>query len=537
MNLITRPENRPQLFLGFFLAAIGLVRLSLLGSGACSQGDEFRYWYTAQMLLAAAHGDLAGALAPMFDTAGRPGLALVQLPPVIVQSIVFKMTGLDPRCPDSLLVPQVWNVLVSLVGAWLFFRVGRRVFGFSAAKSAWLTVAFSLLTASTIYVRHLLPYDFALYLFLWIFLMVFDNKKPVWIGLFTAFAYSIYPGYFSLVLVVFLLFLFNKAEKPFSLNKLIKPVLGFSIGFISLLIFYEILSLISGKSFIGNSLFGGQEFLHYLQLKYDGGFTFLGDYLLLVEAIPGLLLALGSIIYFIKIVAKTARREPLNPLDLLAIGLLLCFLFQSLIGQMTGMKVFYGRLMRPISMAMVWLAGAVFYDFLKKMGQRVLTKNSISTIVMGCFLAHFVIFWIDLRAIGYPRDMFFAFGLSQSADGLDYDIRSKTPPKDGLLRVNDFGPITSYFNLPPENSWHPKAKIGFDSELVVVNFAAVPVPTPLRLHHEYPRGENFELLEIKQHYASFAPYFFEEDWNSRQEFILGWPLEIAIFKDKRMPNQ
>lgn len=535
-NSITRPENRPQLFLSLFLVAIGLVRLSLIGSGACSQGDEFRYWYTAQMLLGASKMDLAAALAPMFDTAGRPGLALVQLPPVIVQSIVFKLTGLDPRCPDSLLIPQVWNVLVSVVGGWLFYKVSNRVFGFSLKKSAWLTVAFSLLTASTIYVRHLLPYDIALYLFLWIFLLVFNNKKPFWIGLITAFAYSVYPGFYSLALVVLLLFFYKNIDRPLSFNKLIKPVLYFKLGFISLLIFYEILSRISGKSFIENSLFGGQEFLNYLQLKYDGSVSFLANYLLHVEAIPGLILMIGTFLFLIKTGLKIISRRSLNPLDLLAIGLVSAFIFQAAIGQISGMKVFYGRLMRPISMAMVWLAGAVFFVFLEKMGRFVFLKMAVSAIIIGCFLSQFSFFLEEIQRFGYPRDMLYEFGLSQPASGLDYDIRSKTPPNDGLRRFNQFE-TSSNFTLPPENSWHPKPKTVVDSSYIFMNFAALPVPFNQTLTKEFPSFMECQTLKWKSHFAGFEPYLFEEDWQRRKGFMHGRGPSISIFKEKKPSNQ
>ena len=138
----------------------------------------------------------------------------------------------------------------------------------------------------------------------------------------------------------------------------------------------------------------------------------------------------------------------------------------------------------------------------------------------------------DFRQIGYPRDMLYGFGLSQPADGLDYDIRSKTPPDDGLVRLDQFE-ASSFFTVPPTNAWRPKPKIMVDSTFLFLNFAAVPVPVRGVFDPEYPMGSDFKMLEIKRHFAGFAPYFFEEDWAGRIKFLQGRPLEMGIFRSKR----
>jgi hypothetical protein len=557
LKTLTLSQISPTRWLLLFFAILGGFRIAWLGSGACAMGDEFRYWYSAQMLLAASKFDLVGTLSPMFDTAGRPGLAIVQLPPILLQSIVFKITGLDPRSVESLWIPQIWNVGITLLGAWFFFKNSVRTFSFSEKNSAWMTVIFCLLTSSNFYVRHLLPYDVALCFFLFVLLKISKKINPIWIGFLTAFGYSIYPGYWPIGFAIFVVFftyntlIFSKIHIQNLFKKLhLKRAFSFIFGFILLILFYEILARISGKSFIENSLHGGTEFLHFLQLPFDGSVGFLLDYLWTVEGFGGVILIFFSMLFLIsisslwfaqkkyhhKITASTdlfPYLEKVSAIEIFVFSLLVAFLLQAVLGYLTGMKIFYGRLFKQFMPAIIWMSGAAFFIMFddKEPISRFLSFNKIIKVgVLTVFLSHFAAFHVNYSKLGYPRDVLNDFGFVQKTDGLEYDIRTKAPPDDQLRRVCEFEP-PSYFTMPPVGS---KKYEPLDSTLIsnlfFVNFNSLPVPSRGEFHAFVPEKTGDWWIS-KPHFGAFAPYIFEENPTERRIFLDKNELKIGIFQE------
>jgi len=114
--------------------------------------------------------------------------------------VLLLTTGLNPNSPPSLQVPQLFNVLVTSLNMLLLYKIYRRFF--QAGMALLGMVLYSSLINTNLYLRHLLPYDHALFFFLlalWLLLRL-TARSAGWkyglVGALVVFSYAVYPGYF-----------------------------------------------------------------------------------------------------------------------------------------------------------------------------------------------------------------------------------------------------------------------------------------------------------------------------------------------------
>src|SRR5262245_32979397 len=142
------------------LAAAAIYRLTLVGQGALAFVDETWYFKTVMTLQSLAAGDGHGALRDIASTLGRPGATIVRLPVAALQAIPLAF-GVAPSNPFSLLIPQVVNVLLSLAILYLVFDICL-ILSDDVPSAVVAATVYAALVNTNLYVRHVLPYDWAL---------------------------------------------------------------------------------------------------------------------------------------------------------------------------------------------------------------------------------------------------------------------------------------------------------------------------------------------------------------------------------------
>ena len=179
---------------------ITAVRISLIGKGTMAFVDEQRYVTAMLGLRALGEGHVLEFLRAINSMGARPGDGLWRVIPGLGQAVLLLTTGLNPNSPPSLQVPQLFNVLVMSLNMLLLYKIYRRFF--QAGMALLGIVLYSSLVNTNLYLRHLLPYDHALFFFLlalWLLLRL-TARSAGWkyglVGALAAFSYAVYPGYF-----------------------------------------------------------------------------------------------------------------------------------------------------------------------------------------------------------------------------------------------------------------------------------------------------------------------------------------------------
>lgn len=498
-----------------------LLRFSLLGKGANAFGDEFRYWYSAQLLLHLSHGDWTEALAQLFRANARPGLVLVNVPPVLLQGLWFQWMGLDPRSPASLLIPQVYFVLCSVAQWYCFYRLALRWTTLPQRSALAVSLAYALLSSSNFYLRHLLPYDLVLGGWLALLLYAGSCRQSWRLGLGAALLYLIYPGYWLLAPLSVLIW--HRNHTPKSRSQLwyagagaLVPLLGF-----------ELLARCTGGSLLTESSAAGAEYLHYLQ-HYDGDFGLLLDYLYTLEGVPGLLIAAGSLGFLCLCVRAEVRGALVWACGVLLAG----FVLQAAIGWGSDLKVFYGRLFK-MYLPFMTLAAAVFWlqglpDYLARLLPARAGKIGVYALWGGLLLAslvHFGRFYHLFQLLEYPRDVLYRLGFACNPKGSqDYDIWMDTPPPDGLQRVQEYQPAGNYATIPP--GWQARRPAGAE-RWILVNFTLLPCHfTGAYQPWEPPPG--MRRYWQGRHFMSWPAYWFEENLRGKRTYFGNAVLKMQV---------
>jgi hypothetical protein len=154
-----RTGRGKSLVLALLIVLAGYHTL-LLGKGALAWPDEHLYLRSIDTASALRRGDFRAAAAALAAWGSRPAEYLLRLPAAATQLAFQRSTGLTPVSPASLPIAAAQNVLVVFLLGLVFFKLSAKLLPSDGAVLA--TVAFSLLSASHMWIRHLVPYDAAL---------------------------------------------------------------------------------------------------------------------------------------------------------------------------------------------------------------------------------------------------------------------------------------------------------------------------------------------------------------------------------------
>lgn len=461
--------------------ALFLFRLSLISRGVYGWPDEKRYLSSLDAAFKIFAGNFAGACTDLSTTQGRPGDALLRVFPALLQVGLQRWFGMPTSDPASLLIPLFFNVIVSMLVAVVFYKIARRLFNSQPAGVALAgTVVFALLTNTNIYVRHLLPYDTSLLIFLVALLLALPATGPAageaattggsaglgrrravyfLIGGLVGLGYAVYPGYYFFPIVIFALLLFD-GSRPFLAPAKVLNLLGAGLAVILVLFFFEIVAEIGDTSYIAVSILLSGTIDNG---TFEEGFVFLPEYLLQVDTlIGGLLLVLTAVFlgHTLYRLARYRAAAKLSRLEMLVLLALAGYLFHATESAVFHKMVFYGRILH-LYMPFLALAGT---------GALLLLKDlKIRRYAFGLTLLFSVVsfgqFAFSYLPLAYPDSVLADqhlnpanYGVILARDETAPCYQQKTPPAAGsssaqLVLVNFcfFTPITqSYIPYKPD---------------------------------------------------------------------------------------
>lgn len=416
----TRRFSRPGLLLLAVVLAITAVRCSLIGKGTMAFVDEQRYVTAMLGLRALGEGHGLEFLRAINSMGARPGDGLWRAIPGLGQAVLLLATGLNPNSPPSLQVPQLFNVLIMSLNMLLLYKIYRRFFRASIALLG--VVLYSSLINTNIYLRHLLPYDHALFFFLlalWLLLRL--SARPVgWkyglVGALAAFSYAVYPGYFMgpavlLALGTALALASPAAGSPETRAGRLVPVGCQLAGLLVVLGGLQLVSRLADTSYLASSRYISTT---VTQGSFDEGLSFIGSYYWQVEGGLGigllLLFGVGLLVSLSRIGQRKCWPATLPLAALLSIAFLAWLGYAGAV--LAHKLVFYGRILHFFGPFVVLGAlGAL------QAGVRAWPKGAtlVLTLVWGLAVWHFGAFARAYQAIDYPCDVAYNHGIhSQS---------------------------------------------------------------------------------------------------------------------------
>ena len=483
-------------------AGLLLLRLLLLGRGALADYDERRYFQSLAAVRALAHGHWHAAAYALSMTAARPVDALWRCLPAAGQLALKHFAGWDMYTYPSLLLPTGLNWLTTVVAAGVFYRLCARLLAGVPAAPQWALVAavlYASLANTSLYVRHVLPYDGALLLFLallaWVLRQPATPSRWFWVGLGVGagLLWLFYPGYYAgpVLLVAPLLDWRRPVRWAFTH---VGDLLALGGGFGVPLLAAEGLSRMGGAPPFWAVSYDLS--LHILQGEPAEGYTFLVKYLWQVEGPLGVLLlallalALVQAAFWLKTTGWAAL-VPRTPRQKVLAAAALLFLAHATAAAVGHRIVWYGRLLH---FYLPWLVLA---------GVAALAEVRWGWAVGlgGCAVAlgAYALFFSGFYSLAYPPDVITTYGLGclppqqlyrynevRVVPNLDFPVRGAT--------------VATPVTCPLASS---------DSATILVNFALLYPLTVATQQPAFSFSSQQRTLFVKPYYGGFSAYLFE----------------------------
>ena len=190
--------------------AIGLIaayQLTLVGQGAFSWWDELIYFISLKSVAALSDGDFTSALALFAENSrGRLGILLLWLPLAVLHLVYSRLADIPLLASESLIIPQLFNVVLFVYVLYLVKRLAFLLFNRSDGFALVAVVLVGTLANSSVYIRHIVPYDVALCLGLLSLCLVVEHlilyQRPLPLGkaftcgVLASASFVTYPGYY-----------------------------------------------------------------------------------------------------------------------------------------------------------------------------------------------------------------------------------------------------------------------------------------------------------------------------------------------------
>ncbi|MCH8966147.1 MAG: hypothetical protein IID43_00575 [Planctomycetes bacterium] len=381
-------------WLFLFIVLLGLFRLYLGTSGHLYWPDEKRHIHAVHIVNHVTKGNISKALYHVFDTSARPAHLLLYALPAGVQ-IALERTGMvSPDNPHLYDVYSVLNVLVSLPIAVLFYHI-LLLWTRSQWTALFWTVVYSLLCNTNLYIRHLVPYDHSLLLFMCAFYLALRpspsvrqrDKAAVVCGIISAVAFAAYPGHYVFVLII------TAAVCASAARKLRAGIIHLSSA-AAVLGVLEFLSHLAGRSYLAISLRLSAT-LQEEQGTFEEGYVFLLKCMTASEGVIGYTVLFLFFIYILFILPRRSGR-----LKAVFATVVLGYLVHATFSVVFHQLVFYGRIMH-MYVPFVVLGAALAVNHLH--GSRI--RKSVMGLVSVISLVSFIGFASEFTQLSYPNDL------------------------------------------------------------------------------------------------------------------------------------
>ncbi|MBI3491206.1 MAG: hypothetical protein HY047_05400 [Acidobacteria bacterium] len=484
------PATRRIFPIALLLVLLGAYQGSLLGVGAYSFQDEVRYKSAVNALVDFSHGEVRNGIVEIARMGGRPGETLVKMIPAALQFVPHAF-GITPANPRSLLVPTACNVLASLAIVFLLYRIARLVFDGDATIALTVAAVYSLLMNTSVYVRHLFPYDWSLCLAMYALWLALSRevtpRLAVGVGMLGAAVVTIYPGYYPMSCILALV-LFGRARHASGTRAAMRMIGAVALGVALVLAPTEMLSRLGGHSYVLES--GGLTTTITLG-SFDEGWLFLPRYLRDVEGYTGAVLAVGFIVYAARLGVSLRRGRALRPIDWLVLPAVGAWTWQAVCAYHLHWMVVYGRLIHPLLLFLALALG----DALLSTRRGTLRSAACAAAVVVALLS-----WAPsaaaYRRVAYPADVAYRIGV---------DTR-RVAERDRPCELEPWGLLYQYTSPPPLNA-ATNAPYSSASNYFLVNFCfGLPKPAPFT---PIPAPRDARLLYEAPHFLTFPAYGFE----------------------------
>lgn len=506
-----------RLLLFLFFLLIFLFRLSLIYRGAYAWPDENRYLSSLDAANQLFAGKFLEAFAAISNTQGRPGDALLRLFPAFIQIGAERWFHLPASDLASLLIPQLFNVAISLLIVLVFYKIVRQLFREQPPYLALIcTAVYSLLTNNNIYIRHILPYDTSLLIFLVALYLALkitnrDLKEPadtlkkvkpanprlfILCGGLVGLGFTVYPGYYFFPVIIFVMLVFG--SKPFLTRLKILNIFSAGIAVILVLMVFEVIAHFGGTSYIASSLLLSDTIN---QGTFEEGFIFLPEYLAQVDTFSGVLLLTLALFFLARTLYWLVRYRKLSRLEVLGLVASGGYLLHASASVFLHKMVFYGRLLHLYIPFMVLAAFGALLLLNKKW------QGYILAIVLLFSIISFVQFSFEYLPLAYSESVLQNQGINLASYGV-IDAQNETGPchqEDPVLPARGVG----------------------NTKITLVNFCFFYPITAT--YTPYKADAPQKSLYNQPHFLSFRAYTFEAFSASERELIHNRQYRIQIY--------
>lgn len=501
------------------LAILAAGRFFLLGKGCLDDTDELPFLELLRQSDLLWRGDVDAwnkQVIGLWSTYPETAIRLFQS---IFLNFYADWRHLDPISNDALIVMGVFNWIISLLIAWLFYLILLRI-GFNHWISALGVLLYGTLLNSNLYIRHILPYDASLLFHLIaVFILLKDklvNRDVLFSGLFCALGYYTYHGNFTFLFISwFILMFLSQGHWKVKLSN----TFLLALPSLLMLLFLEYLSRQSGKGFFEHTILFSGTIYHG---STDEVLSYVFKYFYLVEKGWGLFVLL---LFFVGSTWAIYRRELFSlKLKLFLFTGVATYLLFGIYNQITDYMVFYGRVFHMYYPFIVVGALSIIVQFRKML---------VPLAVVGA-IVNFGLVIKGLNQIGYPRSMVFEYHLFDNTDKTQFFNESKA----GIVYNHKLRYFHEYdWDVPEYRLPKPKAYYVPKDSLILLNFAFFfHYPDDfIESYRKFHPPANAHLLVERPHFMSHPAYTFEYCTRTGRQFFLDKQLKIGIYEIKSPP--
>jgi hypothetical protein len=418
------------------------------------------------------------------------------------------ITGKQMLHPDMLYVVGLYNILISLITLFLFFRILLKL-GFTFELSLTGLILLGTLFNYNIYTRHILPYESALMFQLAAFnLLLRPNltyRAILIAGLLSVIGLTNYLGGFMFIFINGGYLIFSYYKNP---RLAFKYVILFSLPFVLLLLFYEVLCRANGMSYI----FSLSQYYDtvYTEASLDEGLIYLFLYFYMVEKCWGIAIL---VLFFVGGFVILRRSDTLKMKQVLLLGIVAYVVYGGYVYFIQTMP-FHGRILHMYyPFVIMGVLGFVQYQKLLRSSYMALCMILLAS-VNYAFVIH------DFNRLGYPRSALYRGHLFEEKNRVGFTYYSEI---ENSLCYEDRA--DSYIDSMGETRLQP-------GQYVLVNFCFLNHYPDSFIQNYKPfvkQGTDSVIYE-NTHFQSHPAYTFEYCTRPARHFFIDKQIKLRVIK-------